>query len=78
MVLEISDTGCGMSPETKSHLFEPFFTTKPLGEGTGLGLAAVHGTLVRHQARISVQSEVDRGTRFVIIFPLTDMRQEAA
>lgn len=64
----IRDTGCGMSAETKKKMFEPFHTTKP--KGTGLGLAVTHKILEGHKAQLFVESEVGKGTEFVITFPL--------
>jgi signal transduction histidine kinase len=69
VVLEVSDTGNGMTEEVRRHCFEPFFTTKG-AHGTGLGLSMVHGILQRHQATIEIQSEVDKGSTFIIRFAL--------
>jgi len=67
--LTVRDNGGGMDEATHGHLFEPFFTTKPVGEGTGLGLAVVHGIAAGHQAVIQVQSKPGEGTTFRIYFP---------
>jgi two-component system cell cycle sensor histidine kinase/response regulator CckA len=76
--LEITDTGCGMAPEVLQHLFEPFFTTKGVGQGTGLGLASVHGIVHQHQGWIEVASEVGRGTSFTLFLPCGDSRAKPA
>lgn len=70
VILTVIDTGCGMDDETERRLFEPFFTTKPPGQGTGLGMAVVHGILESHDAMISVQSEPGKGTAFRLFFPI--------
>jgi PAS domain S-box-containing protein len=64
--LTVSDTGEGMSAETRSHLFEPFFTTKEIGKGTGLGLSSVYGSVRQNGGGISVSSERGKGTTFSI------------
>jgi len=67
-ILEISDSGIGMSQETLSKIFNLYFTTK--SSGTGLGLSMVHQIISQHDGRIEVESEVENGTRFLIYLPI--------
>ena len=70
VLLEISDTGGGISKENLSRIFDPFFTTKPVGQGTGLGLSLSYGIIQKHNGQIDVESEPGRGTCFRIVLPV--------
>lgn len=67
----IADNGVGMSAETQQKIFDAFFTTKPIGQGTGLGLSIAYTIIEQHQGRITVQSEINTGTEFTIVVPIS-------
>ncbi|TLS76487.1 response regulator [Mariprofundus erugo] len=71
--LSVEDNGAGISPDAIGHIFEPFFTTKGVGEGTGLGLSMVYGSIQTHGGVIEVESSPGQGTVFHIYLPLTEV-----
>ena len=72
VTLAVRDTGSGIDPDTLQRVFEPFFTTKPMGQGTGLGLAVVHGVMRSHQGTVGVRSKPGQGSVFTLYFPPAD------
>jgi hypothetical protein len=73
--LSVEDTGYGISPDTMEKMFDPFFTTKKDGEGTGMGLAVVHGIVTRHKGFMTVSSTPGQGSAFHVYLPLADLEQ---
>lgn len=71
----VSDTGTGIKPEDLQRIFDPFYTTKEVGRGSGMGLAMVHGIMHDHDGHILVETEMDKGSRFTLLFPLTEKKQ---
>jgi len=78
--LRVADTGTGMSEEVRSRALDPFFTTKPVGKGTGLGLSTILGYVLQSNGRLSIDSEVDKGTIVDIVLPreMRDVSTEVA
>src|SRR4249919_2459841 len=73
VLVSIGDTGCGIPPELRERIFDPFFTTKPAGEGTGLGLEIVRKIVEKHGGRITIDSEVGRGSIFTVSLPIAGL-----
>ncbi|MBF0351249.1 MAG: PAS domain S-box protein [SAR324 cluster bacterium] len=72
MCLKVEDTGVGIPEENLDRVFDPFFTTKPQGEGTGLGLSVVQGTVKNHGGSITIKSEVGKGSTFTVLIPVAE------
>lgn len=70
IIIEIEDTGTGVSPEAIQKIFDPFYTTKDVGVGTGLGLSVSHGIVKKHHGRIHVDSQMGIGTKFTVHLPI--------
>ncbi|MFQ6038961.1 MAG: sensor histidine kinase, partial [Candidatus Aminicenantales bacterium] len=69
-VVAIEDTGTGIKSQHLPHIFDPFFTTKGLGKGTGLGLSISYAIIKEHEGRVTVESELKKGSRFTIFIPM--------
>jgi len=76
VVVQVTDTGCGIPPENIKQVFSPFFTTKPLGQGTGLGLSIAYGIVKMHHGAIQVKSRVGEGTTFTVTLPVHPPRSD--
>jgi signal transduction histidine kinase len=76
LIIEISDTGPGISEDVLPHIFNPFFTTKEEGKGTGLGLSMVYGIVENHGGKIMAKSKPGQGTTFIIEFPIATQSKE--
>ncbi len=75
--ISVTDTGTGIPAEALPHIFEPFYTTKPPGQGSGLGLAQVHGIIAQHEGHIDVRTESNRGTTFTVYLPASSTSPDA-
>ena len=73
VVLRVADTGHGMDELTQARVFEPFFTTKPVGQGTGMGLALVHGIVTAYGGAIRLESAPGKGSSFEVLLPLVEL-----
>ena len=69
IVIDVRDTGCGISEEHLPYIFDPFFTTKEVGKGTGLGLSVSYGIIKKHGGRITVDSTPGKGSTFTVELP---------
>jgi len=75
--LTVTDSGCGMEPAIQARIFDVFYTTKPIGEGTGLGLSMVHGTMRSHGGCVTLESSPGNGSSFALYFPAAAVQAPA-
>ena len=75
--VSVTDTGCGIPDEIRQRIFEPFFTTKEVGKGTGLGLSISYEIVRKHGGEITVESEVGKGTTFVVRLPVSQPKKDS-
>ena len=75
IAVEFTDNGCGINKEDLDNIFDPFFTTKEVGHGTGLGLAISYGIVKEHNGTLSVESEVGKGTTFIVRLPVINKEE---
>jgi signal transduction histidine kinase len=73
--ISVTDTGIGITEESKKRIFDPFFTTKGIGEGTGLGLAICEKIIKEHSGRIDLKSEVGKGSTFFVYIPVFERNE---
>ncbi len=77
-VIEVADTGTGISGDALTRIYDPFFTTKAVGQGTGLGLSITYGVIQEHHGSIECKSGEDQGTRFIVTLPLPPRARKSA
>jgi signal transduction histidine kinase len=75
VAVDVEDNGHGIPPEVLPKIFDPFFTTKDVGKGTGLGLSIAYKIVQQHGGKISVTSEIGKGTRFTVQLPIEPVLQ---
>jgi two-component system, NtrC family, sensor kinase len=76
VIIQVTDSGCGIQAADLTRIFDPFFTTKPTGEGTGLGLSVSYGIVQDHKGQITVSSEPGKGSAFTIVLPNTGVEMD--